>query len=95
MIIFLNNLYMLVLIHFISKTMPDSPLYTDTQYDVKIPYNDNLIVAKLSLKRYLLVTNYARILHSILKETCFEYLLELPHCGDSNKYSKHVFYGEI
>ena len=26
---------------------------------------------------------------------CFEYLLESPHLGDSNKYPKHMFYGEI
>ena len=26
---------------------------------------------------------------------CFGYLLESPHRGDSNKYPKHMFYGEI
>ena len=26
---------------------------------------------------------------------CFGYLLELHHLGDSNKYPKHMFYGEI
>ena len=26
---------------------------------------------------------------------CFGYLLELPHWGNSNKYSKHMFYEEI
>ena len=26
---------------------------------------------------------------------CFEYLLELPRRGDSNKYPKHMFYEEI
>ena len=31
----------------------------------------------------------------ILKDTCFEYLLKLPHRGDSNKFPKHMFCGEI
>ena len=26
---------------------------------------------------------------------CFEYLLELPQRGNSNKYPKHMFYEEI
>ena len=29
----------------------DNPLYTDTRYDEKIRYNDNLTVTKPSLKR--------------------------------------------
>ena len=29
----------------------DNPLYTDTQYNAKIRYNDNLTVTKTSLKR--------------------------------------------
>ena len=31
----------------------------------------------------------------ISSDICFEYLLELPHWGDSNKYPKHMFYEEI
>ena len=44
----------------------DNLLYTDTRYNNKICYNDNLTVKKPSLKRYQLVTNYAKILYLIL-----------------------------
>ena len=40
----------------------DNPLYTDTLYNDKIRYNDNLTVTKPMRKRQQLVTNYARIL---------------------------------
>ena len=33
--------------------------------------------------------------YSILQATCFGYLLESPHRGDSHKYPKHMFYEEI
>ena len=58
----------------------DDPLYTDTRYNNKIRYNDNLTaVKKPLLKRQHLVTNYARILYLILsRNICFGYLLELP-----------------
>ena len=39
--------------------------------------------------------NYARILHLNLKQHVFEYFLELPHRGNSNKYPKHMFCEEI
>ena len=44
----------------------DNPFYTDIRYNDKIRYNDNLVVLKPSLKRYQLVTNFARILYLIL-----------------------------
>ena len=44
----------------------NNPLYTDTRYNDKIHYNDNLPVTKPLLKRLQLVTNYARILYLIL-----------------------------
>ena len=40
-------------------------LYTDTRYNDKIRYNDNLTVTKPSLKRKQLVTSYATILYLI------------------------------
>ena len=60
-----------------------SPLYTDSRYNDKIHYTDNLNVTNSLLKRWQLMRNYARI--------CFWYLLESPHWGDSNKYPKHMF----
>ena len=44
----------------------DNPLYTDSRYNNKIRYNDNLAVTKPSLKREQLVANYERILYLIL-----------------------------
>ena len=41
----------------------DNPLYTDTRYNDRIRYNDNLNVMKQSLKRGQLMRNYARIMH--------------------------------
>ena len=41
----------------------DNPLYTDTRYNDKNCYNDNLIVMKPSLKRKQLVT---RMLYLVL-----------------------------
>ena len=40
-----------------------NPLYTDTRYNDKIRYNDNLNATKPSPKRCQLMRNYARILH--------------------------------
>ena len=58
----------------------NNPLYTDTRYNDKIRYDDNLTVTKPSLKRSQLVTNYARILYLILlRNICFGCLLESPH----------------
>ena len=34
-----------------SRVIIDNPLYTDTQYNQKVRYNDNLTVAKSSLKK--------------------------------------------
>ena len=91
-----------------SSLNTDNPLYTDTWYNDKIRYNDNLTVTKPSLMRKN-YTNYARILYLILwrnicfgylLELCFGYLLELPQrgnslWGNSNKYPKHMLYEEI
>ena len=35
------------------------------------------------------------IVFKTLKNICFEYLLESPQSGDSNKYPKHILYEEI
>ena len=45
-----------------------SPLYTDTRYNDKVCYNDNLNVKKPSLKRWWLLRNYAKTLHKIFKQ---------------------------
>ena len=45
-----------------------NPLYTDTRYNDKIRYNDNLNVTKPSLKRWRLMKNYAKTLHKIFKQ---------------------------
>ena len=39
--------------------------------------------------------NYARICIKPSSNICFGYLLESPHRGNSNKYSKHMFCEEI
>ena len=49
----------------------DNPLYTDTRYNDKIHYNENLIVMKPALKRQQLVTNNVRILYQILLRNLF------------------------
>ena len=78
-------------------------LYTDTRYNNKICYNDNLNGMKPSLK----IRNYTREFYLILQDIyvldilenikiiCFGYLLELPPWGNSNKYPNHIFYEEI
>ena len=66
-----------------------NPLYTDTRYNDKIRYNDNLNVMKHSLRRWRLMKNYAKTLHKIFKQHMFWYLLESPQRGSSNKYPKH------
>ena len=71
-----------------------NPLYTDVRYNDKIRYNDNLKVTKPSLKRWQLMRN-ARICIKASSSIYFGYLLESHHWGDSNKYSKHMFYEEI
>ena len=48
-----------------------SPLYTDTRYNDKIPHKDNLNVTKSSLKKRLLMRNYAKTLHKIFKQHMF------------------------
>ena len=45
-----------------------NPLYTDTRYNDKILYNDNLNVTKPSLKRWRLMRNNAKTLHKIFKQ---------------------------
>ena len=40
-----------------------NPLYTDTRYNDKICYNDNLTVTKPLLKMCQLMRNYPRVLH--------------------------------
>ena len=66
-----------------------NPLYTDTRYNDKIHYIDNLNVTKPSLRRWQLI----RIITS--SNIWFGYLLESPHWGDSNKYPKHMLYEKI
>ena len=46
-----------------------NPLYTDTRYNDKIHYNDNLNVTKHSLKRWQLMRNYARMVALKLQAT--------------------------
>ena len=69
-----------------------NPLYTDTRYNDKIRYNENLNVTKPSLKKRRLMRNYAKKSSSNIY---FGYLLESPQRGDSNKYPKYMFYEEI
>ena len=44
----------------------NNTLYTETRYNDKIRYNDNLTVTKPSLKMLQLVTKYVRILYLII-----------------------------
>ena len=48
-----------------------NPLYTDTQQNGKICYNDNLNVTQHSLKKRRLMRNYAKTLHDIFKQHMF------------------------
>ena len=50
-----------------------NPLYTDTRYNDKIRYDNNMTDTKPSLQRQL-VTKYARIVYLTLKET---YVLDI------------------
>ena len=59
----------------------DNPLNTDTQYNDKIHYNDNLTVTKPLLKRKQLVTNYVRILYLILKKHMFWIFARIASVG--------------
>ena len=72
-----------------------NPFYTDTRYNDKIRYNDNLNVTKPSLKRWRLMRNYAKTKIKSSSNICFGYLLESPQRGDSNNYPKHMFCEEI
>ena len=47
-----------------------NPLYTDTRYNGKIRYNDNLNVTKPSLKRWEIMQ---KTLHNIFKQYMFGY----------------------
>ena len=43
-----------------------------------------------------LIRNYAgSLLSNTSRNICFGYLLDSPHWGDSNKYTKYMFYEEI
>ena len=70
-------------------------LYTDTRYNDKIRYNDNLNVTKHSLKKLRLMRNYAKHCIKSSSNICFGYLLVSPLRGYSNKYPKCMFYEEI
>ena len=49
----------------------ENPLSTDTRYNDKIRYNDNLSVKKPSLVRQQLVTNYDNIVFNTIKNRMF------------------------
>ena len=54
------------------------------------------LARKPSLKRWQLVRNYAEtLLFKTSSNSCFGYLLALPHWGNSNKYPKNTVYEEI
>ena len=69
------------------KSFTVNPLYTDTWYNDKIRYTDNLTSMETLSKEVTLFDTSSNIR--------FGYLLELPHQGDSNKYLKYAFYEEI
>ena len=55
-----------------------------------------LLWRNFSLKRWQLIRNYEwTLLLNTSSKLYFGYLLESPHRGDSNKYSKHTFCEEI
>ena len=64
-------------------------LYTNTYYNNKIRYNDNLNITKHSLKRLQLLKIMQKHCIKSSSNIYFGYLLELPQRGDSNKYPKH------
>ena len=72
-----------------------NPLYTDTRYNDKIRYNDNLSVTKPLLKKRRLMRNYAKTLQESSSSICFGYFLETPQRGNSKKYPKHMLCEEI
>ena len=51
MTVSLTKLWPFGLLFIIYQENTDNPLYTDSQYNNKIRYNDNLTVTKPSLKR--------------------------------------------
>ena len=44
-------------------------LYTETRYEDKIHYNDNLTDTKPSLERWQIIRFYVRIMYLIIQET--------------------------
>ena len=69
------------------KFITVNSLYIDTRYNYKTRYNDNLTGTKPLTVNQKLCKNTVFHASSYM---CFGYLLELPHWGNSNKYSKHV-----
>ena len=72
-----------------------NPLCTDTRYNDKICYNDNLNVMKPSVKKWQFLRIHAIIKNKTSSNIFLDYLLDWPHWGNSNKYPKHMFYEEI
>ena len=73
-----------------------NPLYTDTRYNDKIRYIDNLTFTKSSLEVIIFQKLCKNIAFNTLDMFWIQvYLLESTHLGDSNKYLKHMFYDEI
>ena len=70
--------------------------YTDTRYNNKIRYTDNL-TSKETLSQEVTVKQKLcrNIIIQYFKKHMFWDLLESPHRGDSNKHAKHKFYVEI
>ena len=57
-----------------------NPFYTDSRFNDRILYNDNLTCTKLLLKRRRLIRNKCKSTgFNMSKNICFEYLLGLPH----------------
>ena len=66
-----------------------NPLYNGIRYNSKIHYNVILICTKNHWIEYFFIDNPMLLFG---KTYTFGYLLELPHRGDSNKYTKRMIY---
>ena len=88
-----HNIYLPITDHIIHSTV--NPLYTDTRYNDKTRYNDNLNVTKTPLQGDSLWEILQDYCMKTSSNICFGYMLESPQLGDSNRYPKHMFYEEI
>ena len=66
--------HMIISVFFGSQASTVHPIYTESQHNDEIRYNDNLTSTKLSIKRWRLIRNSTRAVYLILQET---YVLDM------------------